>query len=141
MDSHRDPLERMFERMRRQFEETYLPRSGEEGAGVSAMSVDVADRGDAFEVTADAPGFEKEDIDLRVSDNTLHVSARREEEREESDESYIRQERRGQSFSRSIRLPEPVRSDEASARYANGVLTVTLPKADPSARGESIDIE
>lgn len=140
MDSRSDPIERMFERMRRQFEESYLP-SGDRGAGVSAMSVDVADRGDEFEVTADAPGFEKSDIELRVSDNTLHVSARREEERHEGDESYIRQERHGRSFSRSIRLPEPVRSQDASARYANGVLTVTLPKADPSARGESIEIE
>lgn len=128
----------MLDRMRRQLEDV----GGMEGptGGGLGTNVDVADRGDEFEVTADVPGFERDDIDLRVADGTLHISAQRSETAGDSDADYIRQERRDRSVGRSVRLPEPVEAEEASAQYRNGVLSVTLPKAGPSS-GESIDID
>lgn len=113
------------------------------GIATSQIGVDLADRGDEFVVSADVPGFEAEDIDLRLADETLHIIAERERaDREEEKERYIKSERTRQSMHRSIRLPEPVDEDAVEAGYKNGVLTITLPKAEPAELdGETIEIQ
>lgn len=134
-----EELEQLFERMSRQVEGGDLPALG--GAD---MSVDVLDRGDTLEVRADLPGFEREDIDLTLTDGTLTIEANRErdiEEHDDDDVRYYRRERRRTSASRSVRIPEAIDEDAASARYEGGVLTIALPKADPGAAGQQIDIE
>ena len=138
-----DEIERMFERMNRQFNElsegSQLPATT---GGPQSVSMDVAEQDDEYVVTADLPGYEKADIDLSISERTLRVGVDREESTDESDKegTYIRRERRRQSVSRTITLPEEVEEDEASAAYNNGVLTVTLPKRDRSSGSRSIDI-
>ena len=138
--SRRNPfeeIERMFERMNEQFGQF-------EGMSVPAtqsLSVDLADNDDEFEVTADLPGYDREDIDLSVADRTLRISAESDESTEEGEGNYLRRERRRRSVSRSLSLPEDVEEDEASAAYTNGVLTVTLPKTTSDADSRSIDID
>lgn len=157
MSADRNPfrsLERQFERMQRQLEEAFelwnvdqfgqtetemLPRR-------TGMGIDLADHGDEYELTADVPGFEKDDIELRLSDNTIHITAEREtetaEESEEQDEFYIKSERERQALSRSIRIPEPIDEDAVEATCRNGVLTITLPKEEGAELdGKTIDIE
>ena len=109
----------------------------------TGMGIDLADRGDEFVLTADVPGFETDDIDLRLADDTLHITVERtEESTEEDNESYIRNERTRRSMSRAVRLPESVDEETVEASYRNGVLTVTLPKTEPTEPEEtSIDIE
>lgn len=127
----------MFEQMSDQFgqfDDMNVPAT-------QSLSVDLADHEDSFEVTADLPGYEREDIDLSVADRTLRISAERDESTEEGDGNYLRRERRRQSVSRSLSLPEEVAEEEASATYTNGVLTVTLPKAATDEDSRSIDIE
>lgn len=104
------------------------------------IGIDIADTGEAFEVTADVPGFDRDTIEVHVAGDTLHIAARSEDtETERSDGEYLRSERRRRSVSRSITLPEPVDEGETTATYHNGVVTVTLPKADDGG-GTSIDI-
>ncbi len=107
------------------------------GAGVS---VDVADHGDRYVVTADLPGFEKTDIDVRLAAGALHLDAERELETDEEGVDYLRRERRRESVSRQISIPHPVEEDGVTATYNNGVLTVELPKQDADA-GTSIDVD
>lgn len=127
----------MFEQMNDQF-----GQFGEMSVpATQSLSVDLADHEDSFEVTADLPGYEREDIDLSVADRTLRISAERDESTEEGDGNYLRRERRRQSVSRSLSLPEEVAEEEASATYTNGVLTVTLPKAATDEDSRSIDID
>jgi len=93
------------------------------------LAVDVADTGEAFAVVADLPGYERDDIDVQLTDaTTLALSASRETETVEEADRYVTRERRSESITRSVGLPEPVVEAEASATYDNGVLTVTLPK-------------
>ncbi|MFD1562644.1 Hsp20/alpha crystallin family protein [Haloarchaeobius amylolyticus] len=150
MSMDRNPLrnlERQFEQLRQQFEEMVNRWDGEQfdvpqsGIATGGIGVDLADRGDKFILTADVPGFESEDIDLRLSDETLHITAEHEQaEREEGDERYIKSERT-RRMHRSIRLPEPVDEDAVEAKYENGVLTITLPKTEPGELdGETIEI-
>ncbi len=142
-------LERQFERMQRQFEEALemwnMDQFGMGTDSISTMGIDLADHGEEFTLTADVPGFEKDDIELRLSDNRIHITAEREEHEEETDEGeefYLKSERARQSLSRSVRVPEPIDENRVEATYRNGVLTITLPKAEPSEpQGETIDIE
>jgi HSP20 family protein len=138
-----DELERFFERMSQQFGESWGGNFEMTGGMGSSMSVDVADQADEIVVTADLPGFSKEDIDVRLSDTTLRIAARKEEATEAGgdQENYIRQERTRRSMSRAITLPEPVDEEGVSAKYTNGVLTVTLPKMHATGESRSISIE
>ncbi|KYH27205.1 small heat shock protein HSP16.5 [Halalkalicoccus paucihalophilus] len=137
-----DDLEEFFERFSRQFEDQ--PGFDQDVFGMGGsnrMSIDLADRDEEFVVTADAPGFSKEEIDVRVTDRRLTIEANRDERSEESDEIYLRSERHSEALRRTIQLPEPVEEDGVSATYKNGVLTITLPKREPETGGKSIDIE
>ena len=99
---------------------------------ITQFRTDVLDKGDKYILEAELPGFSKEDIQIDVKDNTLTIHA---EHRETS-------ERRYGSFSRSFDLSE-IKSDEIKAGYSNGILTLSMPKKDPSKAPVSrrIDIE
>lgn len=140
-----EELERLFERMSRQFDDA-TPAWDAEGpfggwrAGRESMSIDLAETDGEFVVTADLPGFDSDDVDIRVTDHTLQVEAEREEATKEHEAEYLRRERRHESVRRSIRLPDDVDRDAVTATMKHGVLTVTLPRlAAEDAR--SIDIE
>ncbi|MDS0296346.1 archaeal heat shock protein Hsp14 [Halogeometricum luteum] len=129
-----DEIEQFFKRMGREFEESGL-------ASLRDVSVDVSETDDTIVVTADLPGYEKEDIDISASGRELTISAERSAADEESGDRYIRRERTRSSVERSLTLPEEVVEEEASATYNNGVLTVTLPKESADEDDESTDID
>ncbi|MFC5279795.1 Hsp20/alpha crystallin family protein [Halorubrum rubrum] len=116
------------------------------GRGLRTADVDVAEYDDEIVVMADLPGYDREDIDVRVDDDRLVIRAERDAERETGDgdggHRYLRRERRHESVTRTIDLPAGVEAEGAEATYRNGVLTVTLPsRRDDHADGRRIDIE
>lgn len=100
-------------------------------ADESDFSVDIKEMDDAYKVEADLPGLDKENIDLDYKDNVLSIRAHQEVEEEEKDSEgrYIRRERSSRSYNRQF-LIKNVNEDEIKADFENGVLTITLPKAD-----------
>ncbi|MFD1586727.1 Hsp20/alpha crystallin family protein [Halorientalis brevis] len=125
-------IERMFDQLSNQFGE-FEP--GTEMGG--SIAIDVADTGDAFEVTADVPSFESDDIQVTLPDaQTVRIDASRtsetETETDEQDRHYIRRERQEQSLSRTIPLPDDVAEADATADFDNGMLTIHLPKVERS---------
>lgn len=143
----RDPfneIEELIERMGREFED--LGGGIEAGMGGSGLNVDVAEDDETITVTADLPGYDRDDIEVSIQDQVLTLAAEQtdshETETDEADVHYHRRERRSRSVSRRIRLPARVIEDDATATYKNGVLQVTLPKESASdADGHNIDIE
>lgn len=99
-------------------------------------SVDVTDDGERIRVSAELPGMDAEDVDVNVSDGRLTISGEKAEESTETaeDESWTSTERRYGYFSRSIPLPSEVDIDATDANFKNGVLTITLPRTEPSSR-------
>lgn len=133
-----EDIERMLERMSEQFEDVSRGDLGFQ----SRLNVDVEDRPEAYVVTADLPGFGKDDIEVELTEQTLRIAAEAESEAEtEEPGRYVRRERSRESMSRSIALPEAVEEEGVEARFKNGVLTVTLPKAYGSEDTHQIDIE
>lgn len=120
----------MFERMSEQFEGAQPGRMME-----GTVLVDVEDRDDEFVVTADLPGFDREEIEVNLRDDTLELSASRETTEETESGTFVRRERRRSDVSRSVYLPDPVVAEETTAVHENGVLTVTLPKVTPEESG------
>lgn len=140
-------IEQAFERMTRRFDEA--ARSWERGETPElwsatlggAMACDVIERDDTYDIEIDVPGFENDDIEVRVTDHTLHVAAERSEERDVEDAAFVRRERQHRSLERSIQLPENIDADDIEARTTNGVLTITVPKLEEEMGGRTIEVE
>ena len=132
----------LFERMNRQFEELRGQWEHFDGGNRGGMPVDVADYDDEVVVTADLPGFDREDVDVTVSDGVLTIKAERDAEDEHAEGEYLRHERRRAAFRRTVRLPDGIDEDAATAEYVNGVLSITFPKREDEADdARHIDIE
>jgi HSP20 family protein len=103
-------------------------------------AVDVQETQDAYLFRADLPGVAQKDIKVSVMGDTLNVSGERRQETTEKDGSYHRVERVSGSFERSFTLPAPVRADQVKASYKDGVLEITVPKAE-EAKPREIEIK
>ena len=97
-------------------------------------AVDVTEEGEELVVKADLPGVDPDDIDLRITEDTLGISAETKYEEEKREKGFYLAERRYGSFQRVIPLPASVKSDDVTARFDNGVLEVRLPKAKEARR-------
>ena len=81
-------------------------------------------------VKASLPGFKPEEVDISIADSTINIKGEHKEEEEVKEENYFYKERRYGTFSRSLPIPVKVKSDKAEAVFEEGVLTLTLPKAE-----------
>jgi HSP20 family protein len=97
---------------------------------VWAPDVDIKETDKEILIKADLPGMKMEDIDVSVDEGQLIIKGERKEEKEEKDKNYIRVERSYGSFYRSFDIGAPVKSEQVKATYKNGVLEITLPKAE-----------
>jgi len=97
-----------------------------------APAVDVEETKNEINVKADIPGLSEKDLNVTLENNVLTISGEKKEERKEEakDHHYIVSERKYGSFSRSIRLPEGIKSDGITAKFKNGVLNVSIPKTE-----------
>ena len=135
-------FDKVFERFRRDFESVLLPHErglGHEFPSLASMetnipSIDIEDRGNDFLVTVEAPGFNKNEIDINVCGDSLEVSGCKEMNVDEKDKDYVRKERMSESFYRTMTLPEEIKYEEVSADLKDGVLEIVLPKKNPKQR-------
>jgi HSP20 family protein len=123
-----------FEQLRRDMRRL-LERTGGDGyfgeteAGVFPP-INVTQDNDNFYVRAEIPGADPKALSLSALRTRLSISGKREIKREHERTSYHRQERAEGSFNRTVALPTEVDSERVDARYTDGILTVTLPKAE-----------
>lgn len=104
---------------------------GETGIRWGLLAVDVSEEKDAIRVELEVPGLEKEDIDIDVNGRQLVVTGRKSYESERTEGAMVISERAFGHFQRVIPLPDEVTTDDAKAKYRNGVLKITLQKASP----------
>jgi len=99
-------------------------------------AVDIVDKDKAYEITAELPGLDENNIDVKFADSTLTIKGEKRDEKEEKKKDYYLSERRYGSFQRSFSVPGSVDADKIKASFKNGVLTVTLPKTDEAQKSE-----
>jgi HSP20 family protein len=131
-------FDKMMKQFQRAFDEFWESPPSKWGGNIrkylpmpAMASVDLEDRGKDYRLVVDLPGFNKEDVDLEVTEDSITVQAKKTQSEEEKQKNYVRKERSSQAFYRSIMLPEMVRSDDAKANMNNGTLEVILPKKEP----------
>ncbi|KXG75478.1 Hsp20/alpha crystallin family protein [Thermotalea metallivorans] len=125
-------LEQFFERM--------LQDDFGLGYFSTGIKVDVKENDKNFVVEAEIPGVNKDQIHLDYNNEYLTISVEDNQEIREERENYIRRERRSGRMSRSLYVGN-IDEDQISAKYVNGVLTVTLPKTKNAKARKRIDIE
>ena len=132
---HWDPiheLRRMREAMDRRWRGPVFAAGSTERKGWP-IPIDVVEEAEEILVRASVPGVNPEDIDVSIEDSVLAIRAESAEskvEKERKEGGYLIRERRTGAFHRSLRLPDTVDADKAKTHYENGILTVTLPKAE-----------
>ena len=128
-----DPFRDMVtlrERMNKLFEDMAASRGEEKDLATSswAPAVDIYETESEVVLTAEIPGIEEKDVEIKVEDNTLTLRGERKFEKETKEENYHRIERAYGSFFRSFTLPNYVDQDKIEAEHENGILKVRMPK-------------
>lgn len=93
-------------------------------------AVNITELKDEYQVSLAAPGLKKEDFKIDVDGNMLTISSEKEENKEEKDAKFTRKEYSYSSFSRSFTLPDEINVDKIDAKYADGVLKLSLPRKE-----------
>ena len=99
-------------------------------AGPGTLAVDVYETDDDVIVKSAVPGVKPEDIDISLTGDTLTIKGETKFEEEVKEENFVRREMRYGSFARTVTVPVPVVADKADAEFEDGMLTLTLPKAE-----------
>lgn len=112
-------------------QESFVRPSGAPGAGqVATLPLDVLETPGEFVVIASIPGAKPDDVQITTQGDTLSIRAEIRAEEPPQEQNWLLRERRAGTFQRSLTLAMPVNADRAQARFEDGVLTLTLPKAE-----------
>lgn len=128
-DPFRD-LVTLREKMNRLFEDAFTSRGEERDliASTWTPAVDIYETENELILSAEIPGIDEKDVEIKVEDNTLSIKGERKFEKETKEENYYRIERSYGSFYRSFTLPNYIDQDKIQAVHENGVLKITMPK-------------
>jgi len=118
-----------------EFERAFFPHMDFEN-----VRCDIEDLGKNYAITADMPGFDKNDISIDLKGNIMTISAARKKESADERGGYIRRERTCGKLTRSFNISN-VRKDAVTASYRDGVLRIILPKKDENEKATNIFIE
>jgi HSP20 family protein len=132
-----DELAALQQRLNEVFNEQYSEH--DVAAGSWAPPVDIYETDDDVVVAAELPGVKREDVEVTVVGDKLILRGSRANERDSDDEQFHRMERQYGSFYRAFTLPQVIESETISAKLAQGILQVTLPKR-PAAKAERIEV-
>ncbi|MEM1126393.1 MAG: Hsp20/alpha crystallin family protein [Bacteroidota bacterium] len=122
-------MQREFDRLFDGFFPTRLNNEDRESA-VWTPRVDLAETEAAYLVHVDVPGMRKEDFTISYEEGVLTVSGERKQEIRHDEANYVRIERSAGRFFRSFNLPKAIDADKIEATYTDGVLDLTVPKAE-----------
>lgn len=141
-------LDDVFENFRREIENTMRPWSTRFGfpslfysEGIRLPLCDMADKGNRYEVHVEIPGIDKDKLKVKATSNSVEVSAEKSERTEERRKGYVYSERSQSSFYRMIPVPEEIVPSKVNAKVNNGILTLDLPKRNPSKAKQATKVE
>lgn len=133
LEKGRNTAQKIFEDMINTFRDKqgdFEKAMSEYTTSSAKMAMDVIETDDDIIVKTDLPGVKKEDIIIDLSEDALEVMAIFSDESEFEGENFIKKERRYGESKRSVSITQPIKIDESSAKFDNGVLTVTIPKEE-----------
>ena len=118
------------------------PFRGREATWVSAPAVDITETDKAYVISAELPGLDEKEIEVKLVDGNLSIKGEKRAEKEEREKDYYLHERQYGAFERVFRVPEGVDAEKIEATFKNGVLALTLPKTAEAQKPEKkIDVK
>ncbi|GAB3372874.1 Hsp20/alpha crystallin family protein [Azotobacter armeniacus] len=111
---------------------------GRGAAGMGMPAVDIVEQDKAILITAELPGMDEQNIELKLCNGNLMLKGEKKSEREESGRGRYLSERSYGSFQRNFALPDSIDADNIDARFDKGVLTITLPKRPEAQQPEKV---
>lgn len=135
-----DPFLDLHREMNRLFDDALRGAPAGPGSGALMMApvMDIHDREDAIEISAELPGVSQQDIDLRIEGDMLTVRGEKRNERKDEQAHLV--ERSYGSFQRTVQLPFAPNANEVKASFTDGVLTITLPKTAQKEKSQRIEV-
>jgi HSP20 family protein len=112
------------------FDDSFVRIPHLRGDGLWGLPIDMYQTKDDLVVKATLPGVKPEEVDISITDNTLTIKGEHKEEQETKEDDYLYRERYYGAFNRSVAIPVKVKGEKAEATFEEGVLTLTIPKAD-----------
>lgn len=139
MDLWRDPFREILtlrDMMDRMYQDPMMrPISGLGTAGIASFPIDVAETDDGYVVHAALPGITPDQVQIEAKGNTITIrgeATQAAEQKLQNNQHYLTHERRNERFYRAITLPDEINADKAQAQFENGILTLSLPRAEES---------
>jgi HSP20 family protein len=131
---------RIFEEFMRPFDELMAPLFQDMGSlwpePGREPAIDIRDRGDHLVLTAELPGFEKKDVEVKIGSDSLELKAERRSENKSKNTEGAQMQTSRSYFHRYMTLPGKVVSEKATGTMKNGVLELKLPKKEPKAKDQ-----
>jgi HSP20 family protein len=137
---HGFSLTSLQDEINRLFESSFTNGGGSDVLNTWAPALDVYEDSDNLIVRAEIPGMKKEDIEISFQGGVLTISGERRTEKKVEDSQLAREERFFGRFTRSVSLQKQVNPANVKATYKDGILTVTLPKAE-EAKPRQIEVQ
>jgi HSP20 family protein len=122
-----------MESLRRQMDQLFDDFAGmrrETSSTTWSPAIELKDENDHLVLRAEIPGVEGKDLDIQVAREAVAITGEHRYEKKTEEKGFYRSEFRYGSFQRTIPLPVPVENDKVQAEFKNGILTLTLPKAE-----------
>jgi HSP20 family protein len=127
-------IESLQQEMNRLFDRLMPHGNGGTSALTFMPSAELEETSDEVHLKLEVPGLEAKDLDIQVTEDTVSISGERKSETKTEEKGMVRSEFHYGKFERVISLPAHIKSDQAKAEYKNGILNLTLPKAEEDKR-------
>ena len=121
-------METLRRQMDRMFEE--LAQVNRESGGNWTPAIELHDNENNLTLRAEIPGVEGKDLDIQVTRETVSISGEHRYEKQSEENGFYHSELRYGKFQRTVQLPVPIQNDKVEAEFKNGILSLTLPKAE-----------
>ena len=141
--TQRDPFEKFQNELMQWSNELFkFPKFSSEFYEKSMIEIDIKEKKNSYQIQADLPGIEKNDIKVQIENGSLKITGERKTELEEKDENYLRSEKYYGKLERVLTLPENADGENMKAEYKNGVLHLNIPKKESKVTtGKVIEIK
>jgi HSP20 family protein len=136
------PIARDFDELANKMFESFFGDGGQRLLTRAVPAFNLYREGENLIIEAQTPGYDKKDIDIELEDNILTIKGKHEEETKREEKDYVYREFQTGSFSRSIRLPENIKSEDLKVKYQDGVLKISVPvPKEEVKKGQKITID
>ena len=146
LEKLRQQVDHLFENFNRESDHSLFGRGlfdveplwRRELAGHGMPAVDIIEKDKSFEITAELPGMDQKNIEIKLSNGSLIIKGEKKEDKEEKRKGYYLTERHYGSFQRVFNLPKGVDPQKIDASFNNGVLSISLPKKPEAMKADKI---